>query len=97
VISTNIVICELGDILRAVLLKLFTLEQFSALAVSYRLPSQSREEVMENFAELIQRLLEIQGGGGQRSPEQIAEDERLIEYLQKRHLAGRSKQPGQAA
>jgi len=27
------------------------------------------EEVMENFAELMQRLLEIQSGGRQRSPE----------------------------
>ncbi len=29
---------------------------------------------MENFAELIQRLLEIQSGGRQRSPELMAED-----------------------
>ena len=29
---------------------------------------------MENFAQLMQRLLEIQSGGRQRSPELIAED-----------------------
>jgi hypothetical protein len=29
---------------------------------------------MEHFAELMQRLLEIQSGGRQRSPELIAED-----------------------
>jgi hypothetical protein len=36
---------------------------------------------MENFAELMQRLLEIQSGGKQRSPELIAEDERLMDRL----------------
>jgi hypothetical protein len=36
---------------------------------------------MENFAELMQRLLEIQSGGRQRSPELIAEDERLMDAL----------------
>ena len=36
---------------------------------------------MEDFAELIQRLLEIQSGGRQRSPELIAEDERLMDCL----------------
>ena len=43
---------------------------------------------MENFAELMQRLLEIQSGGRQRTPELIAEDERLMDGLQKRNLAG---------
>ena len=47
---------------------------------------------MENFAELMHRLLEIQMGGSQRSPQLIAEDERLIEYLQKRHLAAKPLQ-----
>jgi hypothetical protein len=42
------------------------------------------EEVMENFTELMQRLLEIQSGGIQRSPELIAEDARLMDGLQKR-------------
>ena len=48
---------------------------------------------MENFAELMHRLLGIQSGGSQRSPEPIAEDERLTEYLQKRHLAAKPPQP----
>ena len=44
---------------------------------------------MENIAELMERLLEIQSGGRQRSPELVEEDERLImDALQKRHLAG---------
>ena len=42
---------------------------------------------MENFAELMQRLLEIQSDGRQRSPELIAEDERLMDGLQKKNLA----------
>jgi len=42
---------------------------------------------MENVADLMQRLLEIQSGGEHRSPELIAEDERLIEGL--RNLAGK--------
>jgi hypothetical protein len=45
---------------------------------------------MENPADLIQRLLEIQSGGRQRSPELIAEDARLIECL--RSQAGKSTQ-----
>jgi hypothetical protein len=47
---------------------------------------------MENFAELMQRLLEIQSGGRQRSPKLIAEDERLMDGLRKRHLAGKPTQ-----
>jgi hypothetical protein len=39
---------------------------------------------MGYFAELMQRLLEIQSGGRQRSQELIAEDERLMDALQKR-------------
>jgi hypothetical protein len=50
-------------------------------------PSCPREEVMENFAELMQRLLEIQSAGHQRSPKLIAEDNQLMQELQKRHLA----------
>jgi hypothetical protein len=42
---------------------------------------------MENFAELMQRLLEVQSGGKERSPKLIAEDERLMNGLQKR-IAG---------
>jgi hypothetical protein len=48
------------------------------------------EEVMDNFAELMRRLLEIQSGGRQRSPELIAEDERLMEGL--KSLAGKPAQ-----
>ena len=40
---------------------------------------------MEYFAELMQRLLEIQSGGMQRSAELITEDKQLMEDLQKRH------------
>jgi hypothetical protein len=47
---------------------------------------------MENFAELMQRLLEIQSGGRQRSNKLIAEDERLMDRLQKRNPAGRVPQ-----
>jgi len=48
---------------------------------------------METYVELIQRLLEIQSGGRPRSPELVAKDERLMDGLQKRNLAGRSLQP----
>ena len=51
---------------------------------------------MENLAELMQRLLEIQSGGRQRRPELIAEDERLMDGLQKRNLAGTPPQNGKA-
>jgi hypothetical protein len=44
------------------------------------------EEVMENFAELMQRLLEIQSGGRQRSLKLIKEDERLMDRLRRRTL-----------
>ena len=69
-----------------------TFDQFLPLAVTYHagipvLPAL--EEVMEILAELMQRLLEIQSGGRQRSPELIAEDERLMDSLRKRHLAGK--------
>jgi|GEM_PF-4771261 len=47
---------------------------------------------MENPADLIQRLLDIQSSGHPRSPELIAEDERLIERL--RSQVERSKQTG---
>jgi hypothetical protein len=53
-------------------LALFTFDQFSVFAVTYHvcLPAlPALEEAMENFAELMQRLLEIQSGGRQRSPE----------------------------
>jgi hypothetical protein len=50
------------------------------------LPWPISEEVMENYADLMQRLLEIQSGE-RRSPKLIAEDERLMQSLQKRNLA----------
>jgi hypothetical protein len=65
------------------------------LAVTYHLCQPALptlEEVMEDFTELMQRLLEIQSGGRQRSPQLIAEDERLMDGLQKRNLAGKSIQ-----
>jgi glutamine synthetase adenylyltransferase len=44
---------------------------------------------MRNFAELMRRLLEIQSHEGQRSPELIAEDGRLMDSLQKRSLGSK--------
>jgi hypothetical protein len=44
---------------------------------------------MEDLTELMQRLLEIQSGGRQRSPQLIEEDSRLMDGLQKRKLAGK--------
>jgi hypothetical protein len=49
---------------------------------------------MEDFAELMQKLLEIQSGGRQRSPELVAEDERLMDALQKREPAGKPPPTG---
>ncbi len=46
---------------------------------------------MENYADLMQRLLEIQSGE-RRSPKLIAEDERLMRNLKKKNLAGRPTQ-----
>ena len=49
---------------------------------------------MEYFAELMQRLLEIQSGGRQRSPELIEEDARLMDRLKRlnRTLTGKPRQ-----
>jgi hypothetical protein len=49
------------------------------------------EAFMENFADLMQRLLEIQSGE-RRSPKLIAEDKRLMRSLQNRNLAGKPAQ-----
>jgi hypothetical protein len=46
---------------------------------------------MENIADLMQRLLEIQSGE-RRSPQLIAEDEQLMRNLHKRNLAGKPTQ-----
>jgi len=67
-------------------LELFTFDQFSVRAVAYRVGQPALEEVMENFAELMQRLLEFQSDGSQRSPKLIAEDRRLMNDLEKRNL-----------
>jgi len=56
--------------------------------------AQPLEEVLENIGEFIQRLLEIQSGGRRRSPELIAEDERLMDSLQKRNLRGKLSRDG---
>jgi hypothetical protein len=48
------------------------------------------EELMEDFTELMQRLLEVQSGGRERSPQLIAEDERLMDGLQKRKRGGKA-------
>jgi hypothetical protein len=66
----------------------FTFDQLSASAVTYHSAYRPLEEVMENFDELIQRLLEVQSGGRQ-SPKPIAKDERLMDGLR---LAARPAQ-----
>jgi hypothetical protein len=45
------------------------------------------EALMQRLAELILRLTEIQSGGKDRSPELVAEDERLMDSLEKRYQA----------
>jgi hypothetical protein len=52
----------------------------------------SLEEVMERYAELMLKLLEIQSDGRHRSPELDAEDERLMDDLQKRYEARKPPQ-----
>jgi hypothetical protein len=47
---------------------------------------------MENYTELMQRLLEIQSGGKPRSPKLVAEDELLMDRLQKRIAGSQFKQ-----
>jgi hypothetical protein len=56
-------------------------------------PIKVKELLVEDFAQLMQRLLEIQSGGRQESPELVAEDERLIDAIQKRVLARKPRQP----
>lgn len=65
--------------------RLITLEQFSPPGAIY--PELTIWGVMERFAELIRRFLEIQSDGPARSPELIAEDDRLMDGLQKRYRA----------
>ena len=45
---------------------------------------------MEHFADLMQKLTEIQCGARARSPELVKEDAELMDRLQKRTLAERS-------
>jgi hypothetical protein len=47
---------------------------------------------MENLVALMQRLLEIQSGGRQRSPKLIAEDDRLMGGLKKRTMSAAAPQ-----
>jgi hypothetical protein len=47
---------------------------------------------MEDYAQLIQRLLEIQSGERKRSPELSLEDKRLMDRLQRRTQAGKPAQ-----
>jgi len=71
-----------------------TFDQFLVEAppnMSANQPWSILEEVMENLADLMQRLLEIQSGE-KRSPKLIAEDERLMSGLWKRYLAGNPTQ-----
>jgi hypothetical protein len=69
----------------------FNFDQRSALAPSSISANQpavpALEEIMERYAELMRRLLEIQSGGRPRSPKLIEEDKRLMDGLQKRILA----------
>ena len=44
---------------------------------------------MENFGELMQRLLEFQSGGRERSRKLIAEDNQLMDRLEQRSLTGK--------
>jgi hypothetical protein len=75
-----------------------TLDQFSTLAATYHFwqttSLASLEEVkMENLVELMQRLLEIQSGGRQRSAQSWSpKGERLMDGLQKKHLAEKPTQ-----
>jgi hypothetical protein len=52
----------------------------------------SNKEVMEDFAELMQRLLEIQSGGRQTNPKLVEEDQRLADRVEKLTLAGKPPQ-----
>jgi hypothetical protein len=46
---------------------------------------------MENFNDLVQRLLEIQSPGRPRSQRLIAENKRSMNGLKKRNLAGKTQ------
>ncbi|HTM35894.1 MAG TPA: hypothetical protein VL156_04040, partial [Terriglobales bacterium] len=71
--------------------ELFICDQFSACLSPTMFANlwTALESVMEDFARLMRRLLEIQSGEENKSSPELIDEERLIEYLQKRHLAGR--------
>lgn len=50
------------------------------------------EEFMDNFAELMRRLLEVQSGERHRSAKLIEEDKRLMDRLGRRSLVGQPSQ-----
>jgi hypothetical protein len=54
--------------------------------------TEEYKQRMEDFAELMQRLLEIQGGGRPRNPKPVAEDQRVTDRLEKRILLGKPPQ-----
>jgi hypothetical protein len=70
-----------------------TFDQSCAWDVTYYScqPGTTLEETMENYADLMQRLLEIQNGE-RRNPKLIEEDERLMRSLHKKSLAGKPTQ-----
>ena len=70
-------------------------DQLSPLGVPYDPAYRALEELMENFDELIQRLLEVQSGGRQRSPKLIAEDERLMDGLRLAARPAQTVEPSQ--
>jgi hypothetical protein len=76
-------------VLRAAMNKFGLNKQIASFA---RPRGNSNKEVMEDFAELMQRLLEIQSGGRPRKPKLMADDDRLTDRLEKRILAGKPPQ-----
>jgi hypothetical protein len=51
------------------------------------------EETMENFAELMQRLLEIQSGGRQRTSKLITDDDRATDRFERRTSPEKPPEP----
>jgi hypothetical protein len=75
--------------------KVSNFDQLAALTAAYHFGQPALpdlEEIMAQFGELMQRLLEIQSGGRKRSAKLIEEDERLMDRLQKRTLAEKRPQ-----
>jgi len=80
-----IMTCHLWDSART-MNKFHLTKQNTSFARPY---GHNKKEAMENFAQLMQRLLEIQSGGRQRNPKLITEDQRLTDRLEKRTLAAK--------